>query len=38
MQGIAQGAFLGLFMIAAGVAAFRMTDEEWVSGVRGAGR
>ena len=38
LQGIAQGAFLALFMIAAGVAAFRMTDEEWVSGIRGAGR
>jgi hypothetical protein len=38
LQGISQGAFLALFMIAAGVAALRMTDEEWVSGARGAGR
>jgi hypothetical protein len=38
VQGISQGAFLALFMIAAGVAAFRMTDEEWVSGALGAGR
>jgi hypothetical protein len=37
LQGIAQGACLALFMIAAGVAAFRMTDEEWVTGARGAG-
>jgi hypothetical protein len=38
LQGISQGAFLALFMVAAGVAALRMTDEEWVSGARGAGR
>ena len=38
VSGIGQGAFLALFMIAAGVAALRMTDEEWASGTRGAGR
>ncbi|MFC4948338.1 hypothetical protein [Pseudonocardia sp. GCM10023141] len=36
--GIAQGALLGLFMITVGIAVFRMTDQEWVSGARGAGR
>lgn len=36
--GVAQGLGLGLFMVAVGVAALRMTDEEWVSGSRGAGR
>ena len=38
LQGVVQGAPLALFMIAAGVAVIRMTDEEWVSGLRGAGR
>jgi hypothetical protein len=38
LQGIGQGVCLALFMVAAGVAAFRMTDEEWVTGARGAGR
>ena len=32
------GALLGLFMVLVGVAAWRMTDQEWVSGVPGAGR
>ena len=36
LQGLTQGALLGLFMVLVGVAAFRMTDAEWVSGVRGA--
>jgi hypothetical protein len=38
LQGIGQGACLALFMISTGVAAFRMTDEEWATGLRGAGR
>ena len=38
LQGITQGALLGLFMMMAGLTALRTTDEEWVSGVRGAGR
>jgi len=32
---ITQGALLGLFMVLVGVAAWRMTDEEWVTGLRG---
>jgi len=35
VQGITQGALLGLFMVLVGVAAWRMTDEEWVTGLRG---
>jgi hypothetical protein len=31
-------ALLGLFMVLVGLTALRMTDEEWVSGVRGASR
>ena len=38
LQGIGQGACLALFMVAAGIAALRMTDEEWITGARGAGR
>lgn len=38
VQGLAQGAALGGFLLAVGVAALRMTDQEWVSGTRGAGR
>lgn len=38
LQGIAQGVALGGFLLAAGVAALRMTDQEWVTGARGAGR
>jgi hypothetical protein len=38
VQGISQGVCLGLFMVLVGIAAFRMTDQEWVSGARGAGR
>jgi hypothetical protein len=38
VQGIAQGVALGGFLLAAGVAALRMTDQEWVTGARGAGR
>ena len=34
VQGITQGALLGLFMVLVGVAAWRMTDEEWVTGLR----
>ena len=35
VQGITQGALLGLFMVLVGVAAWRMSDEEWVTGLRG---
>jgi hypothetical protein len=35
VQGITQGALLGLFTVLVGVAAWRMTDEEWVTGLRG---
>lgn len=38
VSGIAQGVCLGLFMVSVGVAALRMTDQEWVGGSRGAGR
>lgn len=38
VSGLVQGAGLVAFMVAAGVAALRMTDQEWVSGTRGAGR
>lgn len=38
VQGIAQGVALGGFLIAVGIAVLRITDEEWVSGIRGAGR
>lgn len=38
VSGIVQGACLGLFMVAVGVAVLRMTDQEWVGGSRGAGR
>ena len=35
VQGITQGALLGLFMVLVGVSALRMADEEWVTGLRG---
>lgn len=38
VSGLLQGAGLAVFMVWAGVAALRMTDQEWVSGARGAGR
>ncbi|HET6257494.1 hypothetical protein [Pseudonocardia sp.] len=38
LPNIISGAGLGLFLILVGVAALRMTDEEWVSGRKGAGR
>lgn len=38
LPNIAMGACLGLFMVLVGVAGLRMTDQEWVSGTRGAGR
>lgn len=38
VSGLVQGAGLVAFMVAAGVVALRMTDQEWVSGTRGAGR
>jgi hypothetical protein len=38
VQGIAQGLALGGFLIAVGIAVLRVTDEEWISGIRGAGR
>jgi hypothetical protein len=37
LQGITQGVLLGLFMALVGVAAWRMTDAEWVTGLPGAG-
>lgn len=36
LPNIISGAGLGLFLILVGVAALRMTDEEWVSGRKGA--
>lgn len=37
-SGMVQGVGLAVFMVWAGIAALRMTDQEWVSGARGAGR
>jgi len=34
LQGLTQGALLGLFLVFVGVAALRMAEAEWVSGVR----
>ncbi|MBW0117891.1 hypothetical protein, partial [Pseudonocardia abyssalis] len=38
VQGIGQGIALGVFLLAVGITVLRMTDQEWVSGTRGAGR
>lgn len=38
VSGLAQGAGPAVFMVAVGIAALRTTDEEWVTGSRGAGR
>lgn len=37
-SGVAQGVGLAGFMVAVGIAVLRMTDQEWVSGTRDAGR
>lgn len=38
VQGIAQGVALGGFLVAVGIAVLRMSNQEWISGIQGAGR